>query len=266
MPPSSPPHLHPNSHIPQNTHIASLSAYLRSIRAPYLSTAPPPIRSSRPPSTKHPHVGPPDRTYLTDPQREAIDASSKSVLRDLNASITQLAQAETVRQQTVDQIAAKKRGRVGGALLRWAEGEEGRRKEAAGKEGLSGEEQTMRMWREGALFYLRLRLGEAGELQRSMMSRRLEREVERSKSVLYKTKWGVPVDLMGDQEDMNGFGGNYGGGGKRGGGYGSKMGAVELEEERKRTETQLSPEQLQLFAKENNDLLKHYEETLDQVR
>lgn len=190
------------------------------------------------------------------------------MLRDLNASIQQIAQAETVRQQTVDRVAAKKRGRVGGALLRWAEGEEGRRKEAEGKEGLNGEEQTTRMWRGGVLFYLQLRLGEAGELQRSMMSRRLEREVERSKSVLYKTKGGIPVDLMGDQEGMNGFGGDYGGGGKRGGGagYGSKMGAVELEEERKRTETQLSPDQLQLFAKENDDLLKHYEETLDQVR
>jgi hypothetical protein len=31
-------------------------------------------------------------------------------------------------------------------------------------------------------------------------------------------------------------------------------------------EQELSPEQLQMFEKENQDMLKHYESTLDQVR
>lgn len=31
-------------------------------------------------------------------------------------------------------------------------------------------------------------------------------------------------------------------------------------------EQQLDPEQLQLFAQENQDMLKYYEDTLDQVR
>ena len=38
------------------------------------------------------------------------------------------------------------------------------------------------------------------------------------------------------------------------------------EEDRRQIEQQLSPEQLQLFARENQDMLKHYEDTLDQVR
>lgn len=276
---SSPPlHIpppYPNSWNLQNTHITSLTTYLRSIRAPYLSTAPPPFRSSSSSSKPHhPHIGPPDRTYLTDSQREAIDASSKTLIRDLNASITQLSQAETVRQQTVDQIAVKKRGKVGSALLRWAEGDSKRGRNAQGKgEGeVSGEEMTTRVWREGVLFYLQVKLGEVGEVQRGMMSRRLEREVERSKSVLYKTKGvGLPGGLVDERWGVNGFGennGGGGGGGPKGGGGGDqgRMGAVEMEEERKRVETQLSPEQLQLFEKENNDMLKHYEDTLDQVR
>ena len=119
------------------------------------------------------------------------------------------------------------------------------------------------MWRDGVLFYLQMKLGKVGEMQRAMMTRRLEREVERSKSVLYKTKGGgVQAGLLVEPKTMNGFGGGHG----SGGGYKGKMGAVEMEEETKRTEMQLSPEQLQLFAKENEDLLKHYEDTLDQVR
>ena len=172
-----------------------------------------------------------------------------------------------MRQQTIDQISAKKRARIAGALLRWAEGD------VAGKDArregeISGEEQTTRMWREGVLWYLQLKLGQVGEMQRAMMTRRLEREVERSKSVLYKTKGGgVHASLLEEHGTMNGFGGAHGGeGGGAGGKYKGRMGAVEMEEETKRTEMQLSPEQLQLFAKENEDLLKHYEDTLDQVR
>ena len=174
-----------------------------------------------------------------------------------------------MRQQTIDQISAKKRARIGGALLRWAEGDVAS-KDARGKGEVSGEEQTTRMWREGVLFYLQLRLGQVGETQRAMMTRRLEREVEKSKSVLYKTKGGgVQAGLLEAQGPMNGFGGAHGsggGGGGAGGSFKGKMGAVEMEEETKQTEMQLSPEQLQLFAKENEDLLKHYENTLDQVR
>ena len=38
------------------------------------------------------------------------------------------------------------------------------------------------------------------------------------------------------------------------------------DESRRDIEQQLSPEQLQLFARENQDMLKQYEDTLDQVR
>ena len=135
------------------------------------------------------------------------------------------------------------------------------------------EEQTTRLWRDGVLFYLGLKLREASEVQRGMTARRLEREVERSKSVLYKAKGGIPSSLIEEEDGIggvNGFGGGGKGGmgGAGGGGYKNKipLGAVEMEDESRRAENQLSPEQLQLFEKENDDLLRHYEDTLDKVR
>ena len=95
-----------------------------------------------------------------------------------------------------------------------------------------------------------------------MSTRRLEREVERSKSVLYKAKGGMRGGLY-DEEGGGGGGGKVTGGGYKGS---TPMGAVEMEDENRRAENQLSPEQLQLFEKENDDMLRHYEDTLDKVR
>jgi len=39
-----------------------------------------------------------------------------------------------------------------------------------------------------------------------------------------------------------------------------------MEEEKKSIEEQLTTEQLQLFERENGELMKHYEDALDQVR
>jgi outer membrane lipoprotein SlyB len=98
-----------------------------------------------------------------------------------------------------------------------------------------------------------------------MMETRVQREVERSKSVLYKTRgFG----------GMNGAGVGGGEGDAAKAGTGAGAGGVEswgkrsgLDREREReVEASLSPEQLQLFAQENNDMLRHYEDTLDQVR
>lgn len=96
-------------------------------------------------------------------------------------------------------------------------------------------------------------------MQRSMMDRRLQREVERSKSVLYKSRGSKGMDIglegpvdMGGTKGMNG----YAGGGA----------AMEEEEKRRKGEEGLSEEQIQVFREENESMLKHYEDTLDQVR
>lgn len=100
------------------------------------------------------------------------------------------------------------------------------------------------------------------------MEKRLQREVERSKSVLYKSRGAKGVDLglddfaMGDGE--SGWAGS--GSGKGMNGYAGQKGAALEEEERKRGEDGLSEDQVQLLREENEGMLKHYEDTLDQVR
>ena len=105
------------------------------------------------------------------------------------------------------------------------------------------------------------------------MEGRLEREVDRSRSVLYKTRGSMVASgssMPGFESPMTGGGRNgYGDGGVRtGGGGGLRAGkAAQMEEEdRREIERQLSPEQLQLFAQENNEMLKMYEDQLDQIR
>lgn len=92
-----------------------------------------------------------------------------------------------------------------------------------------------------------------------MMDRRLQREVERSKSVLYKSRGSKGMDIglegpadMGGTKGMNGY---------VGGGV-----AMEEEEKRRKGEEGLSEEQIQVFREENDSMLRHYEDTLDQVR
>ena len=99
------------------------------------------------------------------------------------------------------------------------------------------------------------------------MERRLERDVEKGRSVLYKVSgsvgardgMGVLGTIGGGGEGPNGHAGNRKTAYRSGGGAGEDEGQREIEQS-------LSPEQLQLFAKENQDMLKQYEDTLDQVR
>lgn len=119
------------------------------------------------------------------------------------------------------------------------------------------------MCRDSVLWYLGRKLEAVGETQRGMMERRLEREVERGRSVLYKVK-GEMGGVSDGGGSINGFAGE-GSGGRGGSKYGGRGAEVE-DESRREIENQLSPEQLQLFARENQDMLKHYEDTLDQVR
>ena len=132
-----------------------------------------------------------------------------------------------------------------------------------------GEEERLGLvgvWRDSVLWFLRRGLEGVGECQRGMMERRLEREVERGRSVLYKVRGSAGIgDAEGEGTGMGGGIGGYGAEGA-GGGYGGKRGVEAEDESRREIEQQLSPEQLQLFAQENQDMLKQYEGTLDQVR
>ena len=123
--------------------------------------------------------------------------------------------------------------------------------------------------RDSVIWYLGRELEEVAEVQRGMMERRLEREVERGRSVLYKVKGNIGAvdnDIGSSGGGEGGMNGHVGAGGDSNSRE-KKAREVALEDESRRNiEQQLTPEQLQLFAKENQDMLKHYEDTLDQVR
>ena len=129
-----------------------------------------------------------------------------------------------------------------------------------------GREEVVVMVRESVIWWLGRRLEQVAEVQRGMVERRVKREMERGRSVLYMVKGGgggMDGILAGEEGGRAGMNGSVRGG-EMGKGHG-KM-AVEDEESRKLIEQQLSPEQLQLFAQENQDMLRRYEDTLDQVR
>ncbi|KAL8645037.1 MAG: hypothetical protein Q9210_006933 [Variospora velana] len=251
-----------------NTHISSLRDHLLSVRHAYLRIDPPPRsqRLNQRPSSTHPFQ-PKTPEYFTPPQRDQLDAESKSLLRSLHASIRQLEEAETLRQETARKLEQHKHSRrfgFGGALGRWAAGDD-----ANGDEGRLGPEErwekagreTLRAWRESVVWYLRKKLEEVGEVQRGMMEKRLQREVERSKSILYKSRGSTKGLNIGLDEFPSGEGGGNGMNG-----YTKQYGVAMEEEERKRGEDGLSEEQVQLFKEENEGMLRHYEDTLDQVR
>jgi hypothetical protein len=113
---------------------------------------------------------------------------------------------------------------------------------------------TIKAHRESIIWSLQNQLEECGRFQSSMMEIRLMREVEKSKSVLYKTRASGPAttDFSGQNA-----GGSVDYRGKTGHAQEDSNGVIE---------NQLDPEQLQLFAQENQDMLKQYEDQLDKVR
>ncbi|KAF2792169.1 snare protein syntaxin-like protein 18/UFE1 [Melanomma pulvis-pyrius CBS 109.77] len=235
-------------------HIAELNTYLRSIRPSYLNTTP--SRRKQVARTNGSRSLPSADKDLTDNQRTEIDASAKQLLRELNHAIAGLHDAEQVRQAAETTVAMKKRARKGlGALGRWAAG--GAITAKSPEEELKeAKENTIKAHRESIIWYLQRQLEECGRFQSSMMEIRLTREVEKSKSVLYKARGTMPASE--DYSAMNGTHGTTTD-------YRGKS-SYQQETESHAAGEQLSPEQLQLFAQENQDMLKHYEDHLDQVR
>lgn len=116
--------------------------------------------------------------------------------------------------------------------------------------------------REAVLWFLRQRLGEVGRTQAGMMETRLTREMEKNRSVLAKARGGM-VGLS----EFPGMGGEVGEASAAGRRL-SVRGLPPGEDEGRGTQLQydLTEEQRQMFEKGNQDMLKHYESTLDKVR
>jgi hypothetical protein len=242
----------------QSTLITTLHTDLLSLRQAYLSTAAP--RKThlqvRNPSSSTPQ-------YLTDRDREEIDANAKATLRELNATIRALSEAETLRRDTVAALLKKKHSRFGGWAAGGLGGEKRRSPEQIAEEDAARQTEAHR---EAVLWFLRQRLGKVAELQTGMMETRLTREVEKNRSVLAKARGGMgisgtefPVPGVSAAERRMSLSG------KGGGTAGLPVGDEE-DARRKRPQDDLTEEQRQMFEKGNQDMLKHYESTLDKVR
>ncbi|KAJ5501334.1 SNARE-complex protein Syntaxin-18 N-terminal [Penicillium expansum] len=266
-----------------NSHIHSLLQYLQSIRHAYLSTTQPQRRNQNT-STPNPKNAPPTtQTNLTDPERDAVDTSTALLLRDLATSIANLSSAESLRQETSSTLLHKKYGHsAAGALLwRWAGGSGALDSASDDNEGKSAEQvqaeesaRSLATIRESVLWFLRRGLESAVGVQRRMVEKRIERVREKEKSVLYKVAAGKTAGGSGNGgrkvsvsvSERTGAGAGVTGGGSFDPTFQAPDAAVLSEADTARIEAQLSPEQLQLFAEENDSMLRHYEDTLGKVQ
>lgn len=235
-----------------NARIADLTRTLRSTRPAYLSTAPPGRhrrQNAQNAATTHDAARP-----LTHEEREAFDAQSKKLLKQLNAAIKSLSQAEEVRNQTLDSVALSKRAKGGmGALGRWAAGGAVTAKSPQ-EEAEEAKNNTLAAFRAAVIMFLEQRLGEAGKVQAEMMEVRIGREVEKSKSALYKSRGGASIPYAHDE------------GGPAGGSSNSTKPTFQQEDASENPDTAaLTRDQLQMFESENADLLQYYEGQMEQI-
>jgi hypothetical protein len=120
--------------------------------------------------------------------------------------------------------------------------------------------------RESVLWFLRRGLEGAVGVQRSLVEKRIERVREKEKSVLYKVAGRGGQMQSGREGSTSGSGV---GREKAAGGAGIDFApdaSVLSQADTARIEAELSPEQLQLFAEENDSMLRHYEDTLGKVQ
>lgn len=189
------------------------------------------------------------------------------MLRDLSSSISNLQSAEQLRQETERQLLHKKYGHFKGTgvLWRWAAGSDAADTDNEGKsdEQIVAEESArcIRTVRESVLWFLRRNLEQVAEVQRAMVEKRIERVREKEKSVLYKA--AVPREQIQRQRQQE-YEQQPAAGREQQRKY--ERASTLSDQESATIESQLSAEQLQLFAEENDMMLRHYEDTLSKVQ
>lgn len=229
----------------QNSHISKLHNELKDVRQAYLSTAQP--------RKTHLRTGQAQR-YLTDRDREDIDANAKQIIREINASIRILDDAEHKRREDLQAAIRKKYASGLAALGAWAAGgEKTEEHEAAESRALD-----VGIHRDGVLWLLRKKLELCCETQQTMMEARLKREMEKNRSVLANTS--APLPGYSPMQDA----------GTRGiwvSEPSTNMEGLRTDEDKSYApDPGLTEEQVQMFEKGNQDMMTHYQMTLDKVR
>jgi len=245
-----------------NRHISDLTKYLRSIRAPYLALGthnPQHTATSRHTRLNGSANSSRNQDKITDADRGRIEEETKGLISGLSRAIRELSDAANADVNMSAAIAERQRNKRGlGALGRWAAG--GGMIAKSPEEILEDEKrETLRLHREGVLWFLQKRLEVVSEQQRSMVEVRLQRAVEKNKSMLYKA--GLDSSTLEAMPPMKID--------KTGGINGSaEKNAVEIEQEAKEPSINdlLSPEQVQMFEEEQEDIVKYYNSELQKIR
>jgi syntaxin 18 len=247
-----------------NAHISDLTRYLRSIRAPYLA-----LGSHRPtPAAKYAKTKTNGtlNQAMSDADRKRIETDTKILLTTLSSAIRDLSSAATADVEARKAISERTRskrgfGALGGTLGRWAAGTDGVLAPVrTAEEKLEEDKQEgIRIHREGVLWFLQRRLEAAGEVQRDMVAVRLQRAVERNKSVLYRSGMELDGPVRGSMNISHSKGID---------GQANAAGAVEIERESQQQSLNelLSPEQIQMFEKEQDSMVKFYNSELQKIK
>ncbi|KAH7328288.1 syntaxin [Stachybotrys elegans] len=222
-----------------NSHITALHKELKDVRQAYLSTA-------QPRRGRH---GQGQAQALTNQEREEVDANAKQMIRELNASIRGLDDAEQLRRETESAVIRKKYTGGLAGLGAWASGGMASNKSTEHAEA-EAKAQQMAMHRDGVLWFLRQRLELCCRTQQDMMETRLKRELEKSRGLLAPAASDFAVfsptaatKSRAGHSDDNAWG-----------------------QQNDLADQGLTEEQVQMFEKDNQDMMKHYETTLDKVR
>lgn len=228
----------------QNSHITSLHRELQDVRQAYLSTAQP--------RKTHSRAAKGSSRVLSDREREEIDANAKQMIRELNASIRALDDAEQLRRETESAVIRKKYVRGLGALGSWASGgvASNKTEEHAAAEAHA---RDVGIHRDGILWFLRQRLELCCRTQQEMMEARLTREMEKSRSLLSKS--GAFAGDFAEHPPS-----------ARRLSQAASGGQVPTSEGALASDEGLTDEQIQMFEEGSQDMMKHFENSLDKVR
>lgn len=120
---------------------------------------------------------------LSDREREEVDANAKQMIRELNASIRGLDEAEQLRRETESAVLRQKYASGLGAFGSWASGGAASTKSSE-HAAAEGQAQQTGIHRDGVMWFLRQRLELCCRTQQDMMEKRLKRELEKSRSIL----------------------------------------------------------------------------------
>ncbi|KAH8761953.1 hypothetical protein F5883DRAFT_464098 [Diaporthe sp. PMI_573] len=244
-----------------NRDIVNLHSELSHIRQAYLSTAAPRKTQLRKGAQDNKPV------YLTDADRNAVDKMAKESLQRLNLRIRILEDEEAKRHDAAMKDINRRYGRGLRALTGWAAGG------ALGQheDGAKSPEHAAAIKLEMQLFvhkgtiigYLKEKLSATTKLQGGMMETRLAREMEKNRSILAKARSSQLPPALAKEFRLDDTSA-----GSAAAPRPSAPGLPVDEEESRRQDEDLglTDEQKQMFERDNQDMLKHYNSALDKVK